>query len=218
MVFCKLFDIFGHMKEIWKDIPDYEGLYKMNNLGVVLNVKRGRIVKPKINDGKYYQIKLSKENKRHFFYVHRLLALLFLPNPDNLPQVNHKTEEKLKNIVYINDDGTVNYEKTSIEWCTPDYNCNYGTRNKRIGDKLLNTPFFSKPVACFSLNCELVKTYPSIGEASRDTGASVANISKICKYKGRVAKGFKWSYKHKSTIQLDDAPCEYDATYCIIPI
>jgi len=210
------------MKIVFKDIPNYEGLYQMNNISEVLNVKRNRIVKQKINDGKYYQFKLSKDNKRQFFYAHKMLGILFLPNPDNLPQINHKGENKLENIVYINDDGTIDYSKTTIEWCDAKYNCNYGTRNNRIREKLLNNRFKSREVVKFNMDKEYITNFPSAAEATRQTGISSSNIRKCCllqqKFAGNKEEKFKWSYKHKSTIQLDDAPCEYDATYCIIPI
>ena len=122
------------MEEIWKDIPDFEGLYQVSNLGNVRvldryvnsairnndKVKRkGKILK-QYNKRGYLQVSLIKNHKRYYFSVHRLVAMAFLPNPDNLPQVNHKDENPLNNNLF------------NLEWCTAKYNCNYGNRNSKI--------------------------------------------------------------------------------------
>lgn len=122
------------MKEIWKDIPDYEGLYQASNLGNVkvldrvVNsgiknnktvIRKGKLLKKRINQG-YYEVALSKNNKKRFLKVHRLIAITFIPNLNNLPSVNHKDENKLNNNV------------NNLEWCTIKYNCNYGNRNFKI--------------------------------------------------------------------------------------
>ena len=83
----------------------------MSNLGRVKN-KHGRILKPEIRNG-YYSVSLMKNNKRRNYRIHRLVAEAFIPNPDNLPQVNHKDENKLNNIV------------SNLEWCDNTYNSQY---------------------------------------------------------------------------------------------
>ena len=125
------------MKEIWKDIPNFEGLYQVSNLGNIKGLDRyvnsaiknnnrvkrkGKLLK-QYNKRGYFQVSLSKNHKRYYFNVHRLVAIAFLPNPDNLPQVNHKDENPLNNIL------------SNLEWCTAKYNCNYGTRNSKIPNK-----------------------------------------------------------------------------------
>ena len=122
------------MKEIWKDIPEYEGLYQASNLGNirvldrVVNsgiknnktvIRKGQLLKQRVNQG-YYEVALSKNCKKRFLKVHRLVALTFIPNLDNLPLINHKDENKLNNCV------------DNLEWCTAKYNCNYGNRNAKI--------------------------------------------------------------------------------------
>lgn len=104
------------MEEIWKEIQDYPG-YKVSNLGRVVN-KHGRIMKPNNIRG-YELILLTKDKKQYNRFVHRLVALAFIPNPDNLPYINHKDECKNNNCV------------DNLEWCDAKYNINYGTGKSR---------------------------------------------------------------------------------------
>lgn len=122
------------MTEIWKDIVGYEGLYQVSNLGNVKRLKgykgRGKgyiveehLIQPSINSRGYQNVVLCKNGKTKTFSMHRLVAIAFLDNSDNLPQVNHKDENKLNNCV------------DNLEWCDSKYNNNYGTRNKKCSDK-----------------------------------------------------------------------------------
>ena len=111
------------MEEIWKPINDYPG-YEISNLGRVKSYKmdkiNGKIMNPYKTTKGYLQIDISldgraRKNRRHLA-IHRLVAIAFLPNPNNYPQVNHKDENKENNCV------------NNLEWCTNDYNCHYGTK------------------------------------------------------------------------------------------
>lgn len=116
--------------EVWKDIPGYEGLYQVSNLGGVKSIKRPdaagsrllreKILKPTIGTRGYLNVGLRKDNMQKKIEVHRLVAMAFIPNPQNLPQVNHKDEDKVNNCV------------DNLEWCSRSYNVNYGTRNGRM--------------------------------------------------------------------------------------
>ena len=118
-------------EEIWKDIVGYEGLYQVSNLGNVKSLdrkrfngrvmanKKGEVIKQNISKRGYCFLPLSKEGVRKNMLVHRLVAIAFLPNPDNLPQVNHKDEDKQNNSLY------------NLEWCDAQYNNNYGTACER---------------------------------------------------------------------------------------
>lgn len=111
--------------EIWKDITNYEGLYQVSNFGRVKSLKRIRksknnspsIVNERIlsqkNTKGYKSVSLSKNSKLKTFSVHRLVAQSFLDNPNNLPQINHKDENKTNNMV------------DNLEWCDAKYNTNY---------------------------------------------------------------------------------------------
>ena len=83
------------VKEIWKEIKDYEGLYWISNVGRVKSSKQ--MLKPLINKHGYYVVALYKDKKRKTALIHRLVAEAFIPNPDNLPQVNHIDEVKVNN-------------------------------------------------------------------------------------------------------------------------
>ena len=109
------------MTEIWKNIEGYEGKYQVSNLGQVKSmIGQEKVLHPKKHRNGHLQIGLHKDKKRKTMYIHRLVAQAFIPNPDNLPCVNHKDENPSNNNV------------DNLEWCTQKYNCNYGTRVNRI--------------------------------------------------------------------------------------
>lgn len=113
------------MEEIWKPILNFEGLYEVSNLGRIRSLgnythKGTHIKKPTKTEKGYLKIQLYKDGKRFSFRVHRIVAEAFISNPNNLPEVNHKDENKLNNSV------------ANLEWCDHVYNQRYGTRNQRI--------------------------------------------------------------------------------------
>lgn len=168
--------------EIWKDIPNYEGLYQISNLGRIRSLYnyRGKynILKPKEKRG-YYQIGLRKNKKRKWIAIHRLVALTFIPNPNNYKVVNHKNEDKLDNKV------------ENLEWCTTKYNNCYGTRIEKVKTKT------SKAVIQYDLNGNFIKEYKSISDASKEVKTSASNIVKCCKEhpKYKKVKNYIWRYK-----------------------
>ena len=122
------------MQELWKDIDGYEGFYQISNFGRVKSLSRKvsgggnrsyytkeRVLAPRIVQN-YNTVQLSKFGVITVYRINRLVAQAFIPNPDNLPEVNHKDENKLNNRV------------DNLEWCSHLYNCNYGTRNSRLSD------------------------------------------------------------------------------------
>ena len=107
-----------------KDIQGYEGLYAITSCGKVWSYYTKKFLKPNINKRGYYLYRLSKNGKQKGFLAHRLVAEAYLPNPDGLPQVNHKDEIKSHNWV------------NNLEWCTDDYNRHYGTQRQRANEKI----------------------------------------------------------------------------------
>lgn len=113
------------IEEIWKDIPEYEGLYQISNLGRVRHINKYKhILYQKVDSYGYNAVILCKNGKIKYYRVHRLVGMSFIPNPNNYPFINHKDECKTNNIV------------DNLEWCDNKYNCNWGTRNKRISNAL----------------------------------------------------------------------------------
>lgn len=112
------------MKEIWKVIEGFEGKYEVSNLGnIKSNHGHSKLLKGGIDRGyRYVDFQYKGIYKR--YQVHRLVATYFLPNPNNLPEVNHKDENKLNNSV------------DNLEWCSKKYNLNYGSRNSNISNSL----------------------------------------------------------------------------------
>ena len=184
------------VEEIFKDIKDLEGKYQVSNFGNILSLNYHRSGKPKLmkpskNKNGYFQLYLFKDRKKKFFQVHRLVAEAFLPNPYNLPCVNHKIEGdegKTINMVFFNEDGSVDEEKSTIEWCTHEYNNNYGTHNERSAKTR------SKKVLQFTLDGEFIREWSSTNECGRN-GFNKGNISSCCNGKTKSAYGYIWKYK-----------------------
>ena len=171
------------IKEIWRDIEGYEGLYQVSNFGRVKSLNYRRTCKEKLlkaykdKEG-YLHVSLCKDGKTKTYSIHRLVAQEFIPNPYNLPQVNHKDENKTNNRVY------------NLEWCSVKYNINYGTRNKRQSESRTNYTKFSKQVLCV----ETGVIYPSTSQVEREFGFSKASISRCCLRKQKTCGRFHWRY------------------------
>ena len=163
----------------------YEGLYKVSNFGRILSLNYNKTGKPdlmtprKRKDG-YFQVNLRKNGEYKTCSLHRLVAQTFLPNPNNLPQVNHIDQDKTNNRV------------ENLEWKSPKDNCNHGTRNERIAKANTNGKL-SKKVLQFTLNGKLIREWPSIMECERN-GFDSGNVCKCCNGKLPHYKGFLWMY------------------------
>ena len=189
------------MKEEWKtavyDGEIYEGLYKVSNFGRILSLNYNHTGKPglmtpfEVGAG-YLRVGLRKNGETNWCLVHRLVAETFLPNPNNLPQVNHKDEDKTNNFVFLNEDGSLDREKSNLEWKSPKDNCNHGTRNERIGKTSTNGKQ-SKKVLQLSLSGELIREWESTRECGRN-GFDSGHVSACCNGKQKSHKGFLWMY------------------------
>ena len=199
------------MIEQWKtavyDGEIYEGLYKVSNLGKILslnyrNTGKAELMTPSTDTKGYLLVHLSKNGETKKCLVHRLVAQTFLPNPEEKPCINHKIEGeegKKINMVIFNEDGSVDEEKSTIEWCTPKENNDYGTRNERAGKAISKAKKgiingkLSKRVLQLSLTGELIREWPSTQECGRN-GFNQSAVCKCCNGKLSHYKGFLWMY------------------------
>lgn len=173
------------MKEVWKNIKGYEGLYQVSNLGRVKSLvfrnnvcclNKEKILSLNKQKKGYISVILCKNGKPKMFYVHRLVADAFIPNPNNLPQVNHKDENKENNC------------EDNLEFCTRKYNINYGTCREKIKKSC------SKKIEQCDENGRVIKVWSSAKEASKHFGISNSTISQCAKGLHKHAGGFKWKY------------------------
>lgn len=158
-------------QEIWKDIEGYEGLYQVSNLG---RVKRAYILKPYKDKKGYLAVQLSKHNKVKRLFVHRLVAMAFIPNPNNLPQVNHK------------DRNTSNNHMGNLEWCDARYNLEYSDclNKAREGWRM--------PADQYTKDWVFIKHWHSMREAELSLGLHRGGISLAIRNPQRSCGGFRW--------------------------
>lgn len=183
--------------EVWRDIPHYEGIYQASTLGRIRSIDRmdssnhyrkGNIMKHKLNPSGYYCIALCKDGKYKYINIHRLVAIAFIPNPNNLPQVNHIDEDKTNNRV------------DNLEWCTAQYNTNYGNRTQKaaksnsIAQKGKCRPKRYKKINQKDMNGVFIKQYESITAASKENNIPQSLISGCLMGKTKSTYGYKWEY------------------------
>ena len=166
------------MKEIWRDIKGYEGKYMVSNLGRVKslnysNTGKEGILNARDNGKGYLRVILWKDGKDKKYRINRLVAQAFIPNPDNLPEVNHKDEDKTNNRV------------DNLEWCSRQYNIEYSQGKAVIGINKVSG---------------LIAEFPSASEASRQTGINSRNICACLKGRQKSTGGFYWHYSESEEV------------------
>ena len=177
-------DLISRSKEEWKTINGYGGCYQISNYGNVKSIDRivhgtsdyfqKGIVLKKSNNKRYDFVRLSYSGESKIHYIHELVATYFVDNPNNYTCINHKDENKTNNY----------YE--NLEWCTQKYNANYGSRNKRIAEKL------STKVARIK-DGKIDKIYNSQADAQKD-GFLQSQISKCCNGILKTHRGYEWIF------------------------
>lgn len=190
---------------MWRIVENYTN-YEVSDFGEVRVINSGRILKKSVDSRGYYKVTLTNKNSRKSFFVHRLVAIAFIENVYGYNQVNHIDENKQNNNV------------SNLEWCSIEYNCNYGTRNERISKANKNRVFsdehikklsdsqsgshnnmygltydkspHAKPVICV----ETKQIYLSCREASEKNDISKTSLCNCLKGYSKTAGGFHWKY------------------------
>ena len=199
--------------EEWKEIAGYDGLYSVSNYGNVK--KRGytgrrkryypeRLVSQRKDTDGYCIVTLyNKDGQRKDWKVHRLVAIAFIPNPNNYPQVNHKNE--IKDCNYVG----------NLEWCTAQYNANYGSRPYKLSVWQKGKPnpsaqgsrnyfygkhftgkdsYTAKRVSQYTRTGEYIRSFDCMREAAESVGVTGGAISMCCRKVRETAAGYIWKY------------------------
>ena len=162
--------------KLMKDIKGYEGLYGITSCGKVWSYRRKKFLTPG-DDGRggYLYVALIRDGEKKWYRVHRLVAEAYIPNTDNLPQVNHRDENKTNNCLQ------------NLEWCDASYNTNYGTRNEKVSNSR------KKPILQYTLDGNFIREW----ECANDVGKEIqSNIVSCLKGRKKSAYGYKWFYKN----------------------
>lgn len=163
----------------WKSVPKFEGWYEVSNFGEVRSIDRkvnyktlgksfrkGVILRPKISKHGYKEVVLTINGKRCCYRVHKLVALAFIPNPLNLPCINHINKDKLDNRV------------CNLEWCTTQYNTLYSMPSTTIGQ--------------YDLSGNLIAIFNHYTDAGNSVSDNKYGVYRCCTGKMKTYKGYIW--------------------------
>jgi hypothetical protein len=178
---------------VWKDIEGFEGFYQVSNLGKVRSLDaviecksrtgnpfvlhtKGQIIRPQVYKSGYFYVHLCHKQKGRNIKIHRLVAEAFIPNPNNLPCINHKDEDKANN------------SSANLEWCDVMYNNNYGTHYDRMAVTR------QRPVEQLTLDGQHVAYYASRKDAELKSGGKfhAATIIGVLSGRRKTAYGYQW--------------------------
>lgn len=184
-------------EEVWKDIVGYEGYYQVSNFGRVRSLDRiieseyrspqlmkGKIKKVTRRDDGYEYVVLYRNNKGKNKYIHRLVAKSFVPNPENLPIINHKDENPSNNC------------PSNLEWCDHQYNLTYGDKVERVTNSegyRERTKRIRKPIYVIDKKGNR-KRYDSLTSAANELNLEQPSISACLKGRNSTHKGYLFEY------------------------
>lgn len=188
-----------YYEEVWLDIPEYEGLYQMSTFFNVRSLDRyvkqckggtqlikGRIIRQFIDKKGYLTVRLWKDGKSKLLLLHRIVAKIFIPNPENKPCIDHintiRTDNRIENLRWVSAKENQNNPLTK-------QHISKGCKGKQI-----NRTDLSKVVYQYNFNNELIGIYPSIQEASRQLNIDASCICACLKGKTKSCCNSKWSY------------------------
>jgi hypothetical protein len=176
--------------ETYKDVPEYEGLYRVSDQGNVYSIVSERILKPWVHTYGYHRVNLYKNWVRKYYSVHRLVALTFISNPESKEQVNHIDWVKTNNSL------------SNLEWCTNRENAIHsmdvlgnwvGEKHSSYG-KFLGDHNSARGVIQYDLEWNEIERYSSITGARLATWVNGNNIWSACRGKLKSAGWFRWKY------------------------
>lgn len=156
-------------KEIWKDIPGYEGLYQVNQWGEIYSLYTNKKLKWSLHKDGYKQYNFHKNKTAYIMTAHRAVALAFIPNPNNFPLVNHKDENKLN--CYID----------NLEWCTESYNIKYNGNHS--GQAQFNN--YAKEFYIYDSDLNLIGKFKGIRKFSREHNLHSGSFSSVLNYNSK---------------------------------
>ena len=177
-------------KEIWKTINGYPN-YMISSMGNVKNIKTGKLLKTRIGNNGYYTITLSKKGEIKKKDIHRLIAIAFIPNPENKPEIDHINTDKIDNRI------------ENLRWVTHKENINNPISiSKMKKNQHLKNTFgaehpLSKPILQFSMDGKLVRKWESAVDIKKELDFNNCHISSCCKGKRKTANGYIWRYYYK---------------------
>lgn len=173
------------MREVWRDIPGFEGRYLISNLGRVWSNVTGKELRQQYHNHGYMSVALTLRDgsgKKKMFLVHRLVAESFLPNADGLPTVNHKDGDKRNN------------QKSNLEWMS--YAENHKHAYKALGRKAHTATLRDTSRACECLlDGIVIASFPSATDAANSLGLRNRSVSRACLGQRKTCGGFQWRYK-----------------------
>ena len=178
--------------EVWRPVKGFEGLYEVSSHGRVRSLDhyvecdtkagyhlkqffKGKILVPKKDKNQYLFVALSVNRKIKAARIHRLVAEAFIPNPDNLPCINHKDENKQNNL------------PSNLEWCTVLYNNRYGTKREKI------SRLHSRRIEQLTLDGQHIAYFDSARQASKMLGIHESHIRCVVRGEQKTAHGYRWA-------------------------
>ena len=183
------------MQEVWKDIQGYEGRYQVSSIGNVRSLNycgtKGYVqnLKVKTNNSGRLWVMLYKNGVGKPMLIHRMVGMAFIPNPSNLPQINHKDENPQNNTV------------ENLEWCTNQYNVRYTAdrhpdwfRHGGNPGRSRNSKNSKRIIRQCTMDGKVVKEWKNARTIFIQTGMSSWSIAECCRGKRKTAYGFRWQY------------------------
>lgn len=186
----------------WRSVKGYDGRYLVSNTGLIYSNISNKVLKPNKMTNGYLSVELfKKDGKSKRILIHRIVAEAFIDNPESLPIVNHKDEDKTNN------------SADNLEWCTQKYNANYGNalekkrRNWTFSDVVKNNLLLASksrqiPVLQFTKSGEFLKRFNSAEEAGRLLKINASHIGETCKQIRKSAGGFCWQYERSVDLSV----------------